>query len=245
MKRFKKWKEYFETKNKYSQNHPYCFYDLAGKYLPENKNAVIIDVGCGKSCMFEDYLNLWERYKYLLLLEMNKNTINEVKLKHTNTTIIEYSAPNIIPRPDKSVDYIYCSHMIEHLYFMDAYKLLEEFNRILKPNGILVIRSELSWFAFYETFDHIKPYPPLVFIQYLCKSDVDSPSFKPISKDFEVKELAYRYHTFLSNNNRLGSSIKLIDFIIQGAGRISRLFRIRKYRQTGYTIILRKKRIKK
>ncbi|KKK94234.1 hypothetical protein LCGC14_2684900 [marine sediment metagenome] len=244
MGKYKEWKEYFQAKNKYSQNIPYCFYDLAGKYLPENKDAIIIDIGCGRSCEFENHLNLWDIYKHIILLDGNKDTIAKlIQYKYNykrQFTVLEYIAPGRIPLDDKSVDYIYCSHMIEHLYFMDVYNLLKEFDRVLKSRGILVIRSAMLWFAFYETFDHIKPYPPLIFIQYLCGSDVDSPSYKMISNNYEVKELVYRYNTHLNNDNRLGSSNKIIDFLIQGTGCISRIFRIRKYKQTGYTIILRK-----
>ena len=98
-------------KKKYSKNRPYCFYDLAEKYLPENKEAVIIDVGCGGYCKFEDYLELWDKYKTLILLDGNEDTVNTLKRKYNN--VIRYTAPNGIPLEDNCVDFIYCSHMIE------------------------------------------------------------------------------------------------------------------------------------
>lgn len=238
MGKYKEWKKYFKEKNNNVQSDPHCFYDLEGKYLPENKSAIIIDVGCGKSCLFEVYHNLWDRN--LILLEGNQNTVDKLRLSHDK--VIHYKAPEKIPLGNKSVDFIYCSHMIEHLYFRDVYNLLKEFDRVLKLGGILVIRSPMPWFGFYGTFDHIKPYPPLTFTQYLCDIEYDSPSYSPISKYYEIKEIAYRYGSFTSNqDNRLGSSIKLFDFLIHGIGYIIRKFGIKRYRQTGYTAILEKK----
>lgn len=40
-----------------------------------------------------------------------------------------------IPLKDNSVDYIYCSHMLEHLLLEDARKLIREAFRVLKPGG--------------------------------------------------------------------------------------------------------------
>jgi SAM-dependent methyltransferase len=40
-----------------------------------------------------------------------------------------------IPLKDNSVDYIYCSHMLEHLSLEDARKLIREAFRVLKPGG--------------------------------------------------------------------------------------------------------------
>lgn len=44
-----------------------------------------------------------------------------------------------LPFPDNHADVICSVHMIEHLYKWDAEKALNEWHRILKPNGKLVI----------------------------------------------------------------------------------------------------------
>lgn len=240
MGKYKIWKEYFKEKTNNIQEDPHCFYDLEGNYLPKDKKAVIIDVGCGKTCLFENYHNLWKEYKNLILLEINVDTIVKIIAEHKDCNIIQYEAPNTIPLENESVDFIYCSHMIEHLPFMDVYKLLKEFDKILKPNGILVIRSPMAWFGFYDTFDHIKPYPPSTFIQYLCGLETGSFSYKPISIYYKIKEITYRYSSFSSFQDKLGSSIKIIDFLIQGTYSFMRKLGFKRYKQTGYTVILKK-----
>jgi SAM-dependent methyltransferase len=44
-----------------------------------------------------------------------------------------------IPLPDSSVDFIFSSHMLHHLYRDDALKLLREAVRVLKPGGTMRI----------------------------------------------------------------------------------------------------------
>lgn len=42
-----------------------------------------------------------------------------------------------LPFPDRSVDYVYTSHVLEHLAAADARKLIEEVFRVLKPGGMV------------------------------------------------------------------------------------------------------------
>jgi len=46
---------------------------------------------------------------------------------------------NKLPYKDSSVDYIYCSHVLEHFEEYEAIKILYECRRILKTNGVLRI----------------------------------------------------------------------------------------------------------
>ncbi len=56
-----------------------------------------------------------------------------------NNTFIHYNVEYGLPFPDESVDYIYSSHLLEHLYKEDAKKLLKEAYRVLKKGGIIRI----------------------------------------------------------------------------------------------------------
>lgn len=237
--KYKEWNKTFEMKKKYSGNFPFCFYDLAGKYLPKDENAVIIDIGCG-NCRFENYLNLWDKYKHLIVLDGNPITLNELRQNYGDIITLRYIAPDRIPFDNESIDYIFCSHLIEHLDFKELYELFKEFDRILKVDGILVVSTPMMWVGFYGTFDHVKPYHSHIFKNYFYSKD-KNPSYQPISRKYKLEELVYRYHSFVDIHNTTGSSIKGFDFLIQASKYILRAIGIRKYTQTGYTIILRKR----
>lgn len=242
--KFKDWNETFKMKKKYSnlEDFPFCFYDLAAKYLPEDEEAVIIDVGCG-TCRFEDYLNLWNKYKNLMVLDGNPITLDKLRHEHNidyfNSS--RYIVPDKLPFENESVDYIFCSHLIEHLYFKELYELFKEFDRVLKVEGILVVSTPMFWKVFYGTLSHVKPYHSNVFKDYFYNKDEDqNPSYQPISRTYKLEELVYKYHTFVDIHNTIGSTVKAIDFFIQMSRYILRILGIKKYTQSGYTIILRK-----
>lgn len=237
--KYKDWKESFRMRKNYSKNFPNCFYDLAGRYLPDNEKAVIIDIGCGE-CKFEDYLKLWDRYENLTVLDGNPHTIVELKQKHKHSNILLYMAPDRFPFEDESVDYIFCGHLIEHLYFKELLKLFKEFDRVLVCGGNLVVNTPMIWNGFYGTLSHVKPYHPAVFEDYFYLESGNNPSYPPISRNYKREELVNRYHTFVDIHNTTGSSIGFFDFLIQFSKYVLRGLGIKKYTQSGYIIILRK-----
>lgn len=46
-----------------------------------------------------------------------------------------------LPYEDNSIDEIYNSHLIEHFNFKEAFDVLKEWKRVLKPNGWLIIET--------------------------------------------------------------------------------------------------------
>lgn len=103
-----------------------------------------------------------------------------------------------MPFEDCSVDGIHCSHVIEHFEPADVHKMLSEFDRILMPNGILVIRAPLLWKGFYSTLTHIKPYNPEAILRYLTPAH--TLSFTQISEHYEVLCLKKRFGRIDSRN---------------------------------------------
>jgi predicted SAM-dependent methyltransferase len=50
-------------------------------------------------------------------------------------------ATRTLPIPDKSIDFIFAEHFIEHLSYEDGLKLIQECYRVLRPNGVLRIAT--------------------------------------------------------------------------------------------------------
>lgn len=233
----KRWNESYKNRKKYSRNKPYCSYDFVSKYLPESSSAKILDIGCGNA-LFEDYLNLSDKYETIYLLDGYIETVKNLKERYNHTML--YKVPDDLPFKDESIDFIYCSHLIEHLDTMDTYKLFKEMNRVLVKNGILVFRSPTLWKFFFGTFTHERVYDPMIFLPYFCGENTTNIALPPVSEDYTILEKIYRYDTSINLDEGIGSPIKIIDAIIQFFKLIFKRALFKTYTRTGYTIILRK-----
>ena len=56
-----------------------------------------------------------------------------------NNYFVHHNLSHSIPLPDNSVDFIFTSHFLEHLYLSDAKNLLDECFRVLKNGGVIRI----------------------------------------------------------------------------------------------------------
>lgn len=70
----------------------------------------------------------------------------------------------------ESVEKIHCKEVIEHLTPPQAFSMLKEAERLLKDDGSIIIYTLLCRWSLYNTFDHVKPYPPQAF-QKLLRGD--------------------------------------------------------------------------
>lgn len=228
-----KWKREHDSIVQYSATVRFPFYDIAKKYVPQNYDAVVVDVGPGEGD-FAEYLE-FKHYPNHVLLDINSGTV--LKLKGKGFNALEYGAPNRLPFNNNSVSFIHLSHVVEHLPYQELYILLKDFDRVLSTGGVLVISAPLLWDRFYEDLSHVKPYNPEVFINYMTRVK-NNPTQAPASINFVVRQLQYRYRAVDASD--WGSRFFAVDVII----RIFRVFRsrlgFRKYIRNGYTLVLEK-----
>ena len=145
---------------KYNINHlQKHLFEKEFSYMKTCRN--ILDIGCGEG----EFLTLSK--DKIVGLDNNIDTLRVCRKK--GLKVIRGNVTKI-PFPDKSFDGVHCSHVIEHLYPEDAYKMLIESGRILKKNGIFVLSTPLFWKGFFEDFTHVKPYYPKAILRYLVNS---------------------------------------------------------------------------
>lgn len=228
-----------KERNKYSTNKRFVFYDLAGGYLPKNKDAVVVDIGSGYG-FFADHLKLREKYNNLFLLDADPKVAEEIE----NSVL--YKAPNELPFKNNSVDFIHCSHLVEHLNTDEFFMFLREMDRVLAENGVLVISAPLLNFRFYEGLAHIKPYGPEGIINYMCagseknKKKVIAPADGGVvSNKYKIKDLVYRYTKDL-DDFEWGSEYIFISVLIKIIRKTLSVLGFHKYTKNGYTLILKK-----
>lgn len=233
-----RWKESYKNRQRYSQNRPYCYYDLVSEYLPESSSAKILDIGCGDA-KFENYLNLSDKYTYIYLLDGYIETVKNLRGKYKYAML--YKVPDVLPFEDETIDFIYCSHLIEHLCSTkDVYKLFKEIDRVLSNDKILVFRSPVLHKFFYGTFTHEKVYDPMIFLPYFCGKMTTNMALPPISDNYTILEQIYRYDTSINLDEGIGSHIRIIDFFAQFIKLIFKRVLFKTYTRTGYTIIMKK-----
>lgn len=126
---FNQWSRIYE--------YPYCYERISNFAKPEMR---ILDAGCGVT-FFPFFLN--QRYNVTCVdqddyVDMFR-AINEKQ--NTSVNFIR-SALNSLPFPDDSFDVLYCISVLEHT---DNYpKILDEFKRVLKPGGLLIVTFDIA-----------------------------------------------------------------------------------------------------
>lgn len=118
----------------------------------ENKIVVKLNLGCGPR-PFKGWINIdksWNTYLYkfplfkkliikllLFLGWVTKDALENVVDYPPDLDIRRRDVTKGLPFNDMSVDYIYTSHLLEHLRKEDAIFVLKECYRVLKQGGVL------------------------------------------------------------------------------------------------------------
>jgi len=121
------------------------------------KNRRVLDVGCGRGeILKKDLQNFFG-------IDANPTVVNDLQSQGYQARLAEASN---LPYPDNQFETVYCSNLIEHLFPDQAYAMLKEANRVLKKHGTIILISPMPM-SIWNTFGHIKPYPPLAISKIL------------------------------------------------------------------------------
>jgi len=143
-------KKYYQTdrynikniKKRKRSNYIYRIYDLIKKTKIKPKGNVL-DVGCGDGEMSFQLKKIFPRATYFGTDISSKgcNLANSKGIKSKQADLNQ-----IIPFKDKTFDIIIAQEIIEHL--IDPDKFLEECNRVLKKDGVIIITTPnlLAWY---------------------------------------------------------------------------------------------------
>ncbi len=109
-----------------------------------SKKPVCVNLGCGPSGIngwinFDwGMLPLLSKFEFVLKLLARLGLLsNNYLVKWPKFKLVDIRKG--IPLDDKSVDYIYCSHVLEHFEKWETEKILRECRRVLKKRGIMRI----------------------------------------------------------------------------------------------------------
>lgn len=214
-------------------------YSMGLQYLQAGP-ATVIDVGCG----FSDFASHVQQKNPMAVtncLDGNLDTVEALRKQGYNLQL--YRAPERLPFNDGEIAFVHCSHLIEHLQPQELYLLLQEFDRVLRDQGVLVISSPTLWEGFYNDLSHIRPYPPEVLDKYLSSTVEKISGTRKHIKQFRSEALFYRYKK-CSIFSKLGLRAHpwIPDLIILGSKKAAEAMGIYRLVTTGYTAIYRKVR---
>jgi len=181
------------------------------KYL---KGKKVLDVGSGRGeFLARDPSNF-------IGIDVDPILINICKLNGLNARLMNAKELNF---PDESFDAVHASQLIEHLNPIDASAFLKETSRIIKKNGIVYLTTP-GVKNIWNTFSHIRPYPPSAFKKLLSNNTENYICENKIQLVFEG---AWGHRSYYKN--------RLLMFIL-----IIRDLIWKPSNPIGWTIILRK-----
>ncbi len=114
----------------------------------------VLDVGCG----YGRNLLLLRQLGFTNLqgVEINPDLAAEVQANG-----FKCYSPAELQAKEYQYGLLIFSHIIEHFDYLNLKVFLEDYFRRLSTNGIIIISSPLFHDAFYNDFDHVKPYLPM------------------------------------------------------------------------------------
>lgn len=114
------------------------------------KGKRVLDVGCGEGNLVRlDPVNFFG-------IDVNETLVGKLQSEGLQVKLAEASA---LPYEDGEFDAVQCSNIIEHLTPNDAHRMLAEMARVLRPGGTIVLTTPMPR-TVWNTFGHVKPYPP-------------------------------------------------------------------------------------
>lgn len=194
----------------------------------------ILDIGCGEGLFLEAAPDR------IIGLDVNPEMVYQCRLK--GLKCIEGSCLEI-PFEDNSVEGIYCSHVIEHLRWEEALKLVEEIDRVLCSGGVIVIKTLFPSKHFYNDPTHVKPYTPAAILALFGVTESKQKSYTTTIRNYEYITIkwdrALLFQPILPPS--VNTSKQCLRLILKGASVILAQFGIRRIKRDGYTLVMKKK----
>lgn len=128
------------------------------------KDKKVLDVACGEGNLLK------MNPKMICGIDINTTLLKKLQseglqVKHSDVTKIDFNSG--------SFDVVHCSNIIEHLNPLDAHKMFQEMSRVLVSGGKILLITPMPK-TVWNTFGHIKPYPPQAIKKLFRKVSLES-----------------------------------------------------------------------
>ncbi len=138
----------------------------------------VLDVGCGEGDLFAKLPGR------VVGVDSNRGQIDRLRANGYDARIGDVTA---LEFADAEFDAVSCRNVIEHLPPEAARTMVAEMSRVLKPGGALVLVTPMP-VTIWNTFGHVKPYPPSSIEKLLRPTSRES--FDPV-EGLRIERLMY------------------------------------------------------
>jgi len=201
-----------------------------------DRETPVLDVGCG----YGRNLLLMRQLGFTHLVGVEINPVLAAKVRAQG---FKCYRPDEIERHDDRYGMLLMSHIVEHFEYVSLKAFLDRYLRCLRNSGTLVIATPLFHDAFYNDFDHVKPYLPLG-INMVFGAEAEQVQFqservlKLEAIEFFTDQLRVRFHPAIYKTGsqawpiQLNRLLKLL-FVLSGGVIGRKVGWIGRYRQLG------------
>jgi len=162
-------------------------------YLKQISNGgIVLDLGCGTGDLVRYLANRYQRLNFIAA-DIHRPTLNYAKqFKQKNVSYIN-NTEDKIPLNNNSVDFLYCTEVIEHVE--DDKAFIKELRRVLKKNSFTVITTpNLDKVPFENTNpDHKRHYPVKKLTELF-----GSEKFNIINVDYRWPKISRKIDSFIN-----------------------------------------------
>jgi len=144
-------KPYWETRPDTQLVEPYLL-----EFLPQRKYSKILDVGCGDG---RSTIPLTKIAETVYGIDSSKKQIEYLKSKHIKNIIAEVGDINHLPFEHNFFDLVISLSVVEHIPRNELAQVFSEVKRVLKPNGIFMVRND-AWF--YHILEQLRIRPGMI-----------------------------------------------------------------------------------
>ena len=113
------------------------------RYIPLQDGMVILDFGCGDGTIIKEMMFVNPKAKFIGL-DISQTALNAASESLPGVEFHRIADGGKFPIADKSVDFIFTSEVIEHVY--DTKNAFSEMSRILRPGGQLLLTTPYHGF---------------------------------------------------------------------------------------------------
>ncbi|MDP1710237.1 MAG: class I SAM-dependent methyltransferase [bacterium] len=117
--------------------HPLFLHPFLSFFTPVLRGKVVLDVGCGRGLngSIIRATRDW-RGATIIGLDINKGCLEFCRYFNIYDKLVRADLPKL-PFKDKSIDFLICTEVIEHLEKQDGITLLKEIDRVCKGRSIV------------------------------------------------------------------------------------------------------------